>query len=111
MSNWIIYIPILIAAIGLGVSIWNARTSANKTSVDTKQTEVDKYVDALKGQLDIHEKEINDLKDGKQDLEKRMLACELARDDLAKRNVDLEREKLQLLTQLVTAGVVAGLKK
>lgn len=114
-DNWIIYIPIVIAAGGLGLSIWNARTSARKDTVDTKTSEVDKYIEALKGQIDIHEKEIADLKITTQmnndDMNKRMLACEAAREDLVKRNVALQEENIGYLKQLVVAGVIAQIKK
>ena len=105
MNSWIIYVPILVGLGGLGLGLWNARTSARKDTVATKNTETDNLIIALKGQMEIHEKEIASLKEGKTDLEKRMLACELARDDLARRNLELEREKINLLTQLVAVGI------
>ena len=111
MINWIIYIPVLISFGGLAVAIWNAQHSARKDIVETKTNEVDKYIDALKGQVDVLRSEFSDFKNKSQedtsDLQKRMQACEAARDDLARRNQELEREKLNLLTQIVTAGVTA----
>ncbi len=111
MNNWIIYIPIIVGAGTLGLAIYNARTSAKKDVVEIKTNEVDKYIEALKGQVDILRTEFGDFRNKStidtDDLEKRMQSCELAREDLAKRNVELEREKVTLLTQIVAAGIVA----
>ena len=114
-DSWIIYIPVIVGVLTLSLGIWNARTSAKKDKVETKATETDKYIDALKGQVEVLITEFGSFKestkDKTDDLTKRMIACEVARDDLAKRNLELEREKINLLTQLVAAGVTAQFKK
>ncbi len=111
MSSWILYVPIIVGIGTLILSIWNATHSARKDVVESRTTEVDTYISALKGQIDVLRAEFGDFKNKSQvdtdDLQRRMQACELARDDLVKRNTELEREKLNLLTQIVTAGVVA----
>lgn len=104
MNQWIIYLPILVGVVTLGLGIWNARTSAKKVEVDVKTSATDEYTKALNGRITVMAENIADL-------DKRMIACELARAELAKQNVDLQREKIDLLTQLVSAGVVASINK
>ncbi len=104
MNVWIIYIPIIISVGTLAVALWSASHAAKKDKVEEKTSETDEYIKALNGRLDIMTQNLNDL-------DKRMILCELARADLAKQNVELQKEKIDLLTQLVSAGVMANINK
>lgn len=91
-----VLIPVTVSVVSLALALWNTRSN-------TKDKAETQYVNSLEGELKLHKARL-------EDLEKRMRDCELARDELARKNHDLLSENTTLLRKIVEEGVISKLR-